>query len=68
MLVIVERRGAAAIASALAVGLGEEGERGKKRREFLRRAILIHLLVKGPWGYRFYAWLGAISRYGLDYT
>lgn len=49
MLVIFERRGATAIASALAIGFGEEGERGEKRREFLRRAILIHLLVKGPW-------------------
>lgn len=32
------------------------------------RAILVRQLVKGLWGYRFYAWLGAISRYGLDYT
>jgi hypothetical protein len=46
MLVISGRGGATAIASALAIGVGQE--RGR-RGEFLRRAILIHLLVKGTW-------------------
>lgn len=42
--------------------------RGEEEERVSETAILIHLLVKGLWGYRFYAWLGAISRYGLDYT
>lgn len=34
MLVILERRDATAIASALAVGFGEEGERGRRGESF----------------------------------